>query len=198
MSRKKNIVSQEYCNIHILLTPYENNQLRAMAEAYNLSITDLIRHFITFQNPDDLKEHELEQKMNRAKLDAIKYENEYTAFIRVKEEQEKLRKQIEADQAYAIVSFRLLYDIINRHEKKVLAEPAIITKAYGISFNIKKCNENWELVGELPDEELGPYLSLKKVENVKAAKNIEIINILRKKREVEMLTEKVKETGGEI
>lgn len=195
MSRRKSLVSQEYCNIHILLTPYENNQLRAMAEAYNLSISDLIRHFITFQNPDDLKEMELEKKMNQAKLDAIKSEAEYTAFMRRKEEQEQIRKQIEDDQAYAIVSFRLLYGILNRHDNKVVAEPGIITKVYGITFNVKKCNENWEIVGELPDEDLISYLSLKKVENVKATKNVEIVNILRKKREVELLTEKVNEKG---
>lgn len=197
MARIKSPVSMEYVHIHIMLTPYENNQMRAMAEAYNLSITDLIRHFISSKNPDDLKEHELEQKMNRAKLDAIKYENEYTAFIRAKEEQEKIRRDIENDQEYAIVAFKLMYEILNRHEKRVVADPAIITKAYGISFNIKKCNEDWDLIGELPDGELISYISLKKVANVKASKNVEIINILRKKREVKMLTEKVKETGVE-
>ena len=104
---------------------------------------------------------------------------------------------IENDQEYAIVAFRLMYEILNRHEKRVVADPAIITKAYGISFNIKKCNEDWDLIGELPDGELISYISLKKVANVKASKNVEIINILRKKREVKMLTEKVKETGVE-
>lgn len=149
------------------------------------AINDVIEDLITaaFGDSDERELAELRKEAQdlEYQLSKIRVEihNKEQAIQRHKELQNIIKKS----QEYALTSFRLLFDLIDSRsaEKKISMDSDMISQIYGISFNVKKCNENWELVKEMPDEGLISYLSLKKLDNVKSKKDVEILDVIRKK-----------------
>lgn len=187
MGRKPKMIRESHKSMRIDLPDNIDNLIREQAESVNMTIKDYVIHLVTFR---DIKEVELEglkQKLSLKKLEVAELEHLIYDKQRQIEEARKLEQDIAEQQRYAITSFRILFDLIDSRgaEKKILLNPAIINSTYGIAFNIAKCNQNWDIVRELPDEELISYLSLKKID-VKARKNIEILEAIRKKKEVEI------------
>jgi hypothetical protein len=185
MGRKPKMIRESHKSMRIDLPDNIDNLIREQAESVNMTIKDYVIHLVTFR---DIKEVELEglkQKLSLKKLEVAELEHLIYDKQRQIEEARKLEQDIAEQQRYAITSFRILFDLIDSRgaEKKILLNPAIINSTYGIAFNIAKCNQNWDIVRELPDEELISYLSLRKLD-VKARKNIEILEVIRKKNEV--------------
>jgi hypothetical protein len=186
MGRKPKMIRESYKGIHFDLPESIDDLFRAQAESLNLSLKDYFMHLITYRDMDQVELDKLKQDLSNARLRVAELEHLIYDKERQIEEARKIKEDIEEQQRYAITSFRILFDLIDSRgaEKKILLNPAIINSTYGIAFNIKKCNENWDIVREMPDGELISYLSLRKLENVKARKNIEILEVIRKKNEV--------------
>ena len=164
MGRHKNLVGESVVNEHIQLSTKLDKQLRAEAEYYGMTLRELVEAKIISTSPEEREKSELEKKKVELELELaqinFKLEN-----IKIREhEKSEFEKKIRRDRSYCVESFRLLYDISKRTaEKKVLSDPAIVAQVYGISLNISKCNENFDIVPELPDDELIKFLDIKKL-----------------------------------
>lgn len=164
MGRNKSLVRESVINEHFQLSPELDRQLRLEAKKLGISIRRLIELKIIYTSPEEREKSQLEKKKAELELALAQVNFKLENIKRLEREKSEFEKKVMHDRKYCVESFRLLYDVSKRTpEKKILTDPSILAGAYGISLNIRKCNENFDIVQELPDDELIKFLDIKKV-----------------------------------
>lgn len=166
VGRPMQMVKEAKVDEHIMLSPAEDAALREESKKTGKTkselITDLIDAAYLFRKPQELHlanllkekaEHDQKSALLAAKI--ITLQNE----IR---QQQEINDALLKTNLYMVTAFRLLYDSV-KTVKKITMYPEAIEKVFGITFNIKKCNENFEELESMPDDELISFLEIKKI-----------------------------------
>ena len=166
VGRPMQMVKEAKVDEHIMLSPSEDTALREQSKKTGKTlselITDLIDAAYLFRKPQELhlatllkekSEHDQKSAILSAKI--ITLQNE----IR---QQQEINDAILRTNLYLTTAFRMLYDA-SKSAKEITMYPEAIEKVFGITFNIKKCNENFAELESMRDDELISVLELKKI-----------------------------------
>ena len=179
MGRNKKMVREGMVQEHIAISYEYDKRLRKEAELRGMTFRELLESLLSSITPELREREELEKKKNELELE-LAYVNYNLSQIKVREEQRsEFEKKLSFDRQYCSTAFRILYNTVEHRsaEKMILINEAIIESTYGISFNVKKCNENFSKIGEMKDDELIQFLNLKRVGHSK--KEEEILRVIK-------------------
>ena len=164
MGRNKKLVGESKVSEHMDFSTETDKIMRAEAAKYGMTLKGYVEALILSNSPEEREKSDLEKKKAELELELAQVNFKLENIKIMEREKSEFERKIRHDRKYCIESFHLLYDISKRTaEKKILADPAIIAQIYGISLNITKCNDNFDLVEELPDDELIKFLDIQKI-----------------------------------
>ena len=165
VGRPMKLVKELKYHEHIVLPPEVETVLIEYAAKWNKTKSDVIADLISaslFRHPKELELSKLEEeKATHDKKSAELSARIITLRNQIRQQQE-INDAILRTNLYLTTAFRMLYDA-SKSAKEITMYPEAIEKVFGITFNIKKCNENFAELESMRDDELISVLELKKI-----------------------------------
>ena len=150
---------------HVVLPPDVENALIDYAAKWNKTKSDIISDLISaslFRQPQEIELSKLEEeKATHDKKSAELSARIITLRNQIRQQQE-INDAILRTNMFLATSFRMLYNISKSSGQITMYQEAI-EKVFGITFNVKKCNENFGDLESMSDNELISMLEIKKI-----------------------------------
>ena len=150
---------------HLVLSPEEDNALADYAVKMHMTKSQVVAMLIRaslFRQTQEIDLSKLEeQKATHDKKSAELSARIITLRNQIRQQQE-INDAILRTNMFLVTSFRMLYNI-SKSSGQITMYPEAIEKVFGITFNVKKCNENFEDLESMPDDEMISLLEIKKI-----------------------------------
>jgi hypothetical protein len=108
---------------------------------------DLLEQFIIarFSDPKEAEIEKLQDELDRLDTERAKKKVQLDEKLKEKKRKEDLQKSIEVQRRYCAQAFRTLVQKIRKSgDSKIRMPPEVISRVYGISFNLKHASEEWD------------------------------------------------------
>lgn len=151
---------------HIMLPAAEDNALREQSKKTGKPISQLVADLIDaaylFRDTQEMQLSKLEKEKAEHDQKAAMLSAKIITLRNEMRQQEEINNALKRTSMYMATAFRSLYNI-SKSSGQISMYPEAIEKVFGITFNIQKCNENFEELELMDDDDLISFLEIKKI-----------------------------------
>ena len=165
--RPKKMVSIPKIQLHFLDDVEHVNRFKKGAEELGMSDVEYLNWLIDMTSWNEklkaaISKLDLQKKAIEAQKQADAYRAQLAQLELEERQKEEIAEQIRRTNTYLITAFREFYKS-EKSNGRITMFPEAIEKIFGITFNIEKCNKNFEEINDMDDDELIGFLEIKKI-----------------------------------